>query len=179
MESRVYLRGIESSDYQTTFQWRNDEEIFSMVGGQKYYVTIEKEKRWAEQVALDNNNVRLMVCLKDGDKPIGIVSLTDINYVNRTAHSHILLGDKSSWGRGYGTEALRQLLTYAFDELGMNRVEAQILDTNAGSIRMHQKCGYVEEGIKRESIYKQGKYHNQLMVAVLKKDYAERNIGNQ
>lgn len=53
MESRVYLRGIESSDYQITFTWRNDDEISSMVGGQKYFVTLEKERLWAENVSKD------------------------------------------------------------------------------------------------------------------------------
>lgn len=171
MESRVYLRGLESSDYQTTFTWRNDDEISSMVGGQKYFVTLEKERLWAERVAADNNNVRLMVCLKHSNTPIGIVSLTDINYVNRSAHSHILLGDKSVWGNGYGTEALKLLLRYAFEELGINRIEALILDSNIGSYKMHEKCGYIKEGVKRNSIFKNGQYHNQILVSVLKDEW--------
>lgn len=107
MESRVYLRGIESSDYQITFTWRNDDEISSMVGGQKYFVTLEKERLWAENVSKDNVNIRLMVCLKGTDKAIGIVSLTDINHVNKAAHSHILIGDKSFWEK-----AMEQKLYY-------------------------------------------------------------------
>lgn len=55
-----------------------------------------------------------MVCLKGTDKAIGIVSLTYINHVNKAAHSHILIGDKSFWGKGYGAEALLLLLDYAF-----------------------------------------------------------------
>ena len=164
---KIYLRAIETNDYTTTFQWRNDDEISSMVGGQKYFVSLEKEKQWIERVVGDNSTIRLMVCLKEGNKPIGMVTLADVNYVNRSAHSHILIGDKSEWGKGYGTVALKQLLDYAFEEMGLHRVEAMVLESNVGSVKMHKKCGYTEEGVKRESIYKNGKYHNQLIMSVL------------
>ena len=171
MESRVYLRGFESSDYKTTLKWRQDEEISSMVGGQKYFVTSDMEKKWAETASMDNTrSIRLMVCLEDMEEPIGMVTLTDINYVNRTAHSNILLGNKDSWGKGYGTKALNLLLAYAFEELGLNRIEALILDSNIGSIKLHKKCGYREEGVKRNSIYKNGHYHNQILVSLLKEE---------
>lgn len=172
---KLYLRALETSDYTTTFQWRNDDEISSMVGGRKYYVSLEKEKRWIESVVNDNSNIRLMVCLMDSNKPIGMVTLADINYVNRSAHSHILIGDKNEWGKGYGTMALKQILAYAFEEMGLHRVEAMVLESNVGSVKMHKKCGYTEEGIKRDSIYKNGKYHNQLIMSVLHNEYIEMN----
>ena len=171
----VYLRAIETEDYKTTYQWRNDDEISSMVGGQKDFVSMEKEKKWVESIVGDNSAIRLMVCLKESNKTIGMVTLADVNYINRSAHSHILIGDKTEWGKGYGTVALRQLLTYAFEEMGLHRVEAMVLESNVGSVKMHKKCGYTEEGIKRESIYKNGRYHNQLIMSVLHNEYTEIN----
>lgn len=171
----VYLRAIETEDYKTTYQWRNDDEISSMVGGQKYFVSLEKEKKWVESIMGDNSSIRLMVCLKESNKPIGMVTLADVNYINRSAHSHILIGDKAEWGKGYGTIALQQLLTYAFEEMGLHRIEAMVLETNIGSVKMHKKCGYSEEGIKREAVYKNGRYHNQLIMSVLYGDYINMN----
>lgn len=59
----------------------------------------------------------------------------------------------------------------SFLELGLNRVEALVLKSNIGSIRMHKKCGYVEEGIKRHSVYKNGKFQDQVLLAILKNNH--------
>ena len=171
MKNRIYLRALESTDLDTTFSWRNDDEISSMVGGQKYYVSYDKEKKWLEGIIYDNTNVRLMICLKDTNKPIGISSLTDINYINRSAHYHVLIGDKESWGKGYATDALRLMMEYAIKELGLHRIESMVLEDNIGSIKMLKKCGFKEEGVKRDSIFKGGKYHNQVILALLDTEF--------
>lgn len=169
--SRIYLRALEPDDYKVTFAWRNDSEIQSMVGGPKYFVSMEKEKQWVQNAIVDNSCVRLAVCLKKSDLHIGNVYATNFDMLNRACKTHVLIGDKDYWNGGYATEAYKLLQEYLFEERGMNRLSALIIDTNIASLKMHKKCGYTEEGVLRQSVYKNGKFHDQIMVAILKEDY--------
>lgn len=172
MESQlVYLRAFEPDDYLTSIKWRNDDEIWSMLGGRKYFVSSAYEQKWVADAIQNSKDVRLAVCDKETDRYIGNVYLTDIDYVNRTATSHVLIGEREFWGRGLATEAYRLLLDYAFNELGLHRIEAKVLETNVASRKMHKKCGYAEEGILRAAIYKNGAYQNQVVMAVLREEY--------
>lgn len=120
-----------------------------------------------------HGDVKLAVCLRENDSHIGNVYLTGINYINRTAESHILIGDKASWGKGYGGEALREILTFAFDELGLNRIEARINADNASSVRLHEKVGYRQDGVLRKAIYKCGRYKDVIVMSILKEELIE------
>lgn len=104
---------------------------------------------------------------------IGNVYLTGINYINRTAESHILIGNKSYWGQGYAKEALLQILHFGFDEKGLNRIEAHINADNDASLRMHEKCGYVREGVLRQAIFKNGRFKDVIVMSILKEELIE------
>ena len=172
---RVYLRALEPEDYKVSLKWRNDDEIWSMLGGRKYFVSSAYEQKWIHDAIFDSKDIRLAVCVKETEQYIGNVYLTNIDYVNRSATSHILIGEHGFWGQGYATESTKLLLTYAFEELGLNRIEAVVLKSNIASIKMHKKCGYVEEGIKRKSVYKNGKFQDQAILAVLRQDFINMN----
>ena len=64
-------------------------------------------------------------------------------------------------------------LKFAFNERGMERVWATILDTNKASFRMHEKCGYKVEGIMRKAVFADGKYHDLTMMSILKEEFEE------
>lgn len=170
-ENRIYLRALEPDDYKTSIIWRNDSDISGMLSGQKFFVSEEIEKRWVADAIYNEKNVRLAVCTIDDNKYIGNVYLTDLNMVNRAANSHVLIGNKDYWSQGYGSEALRLLLCYAFNELGLNRIQAGIIDTNIASLKMHEKCGYKVEGVRRQAIFKGGRFHDQTILSILREEY--------
>lgn len=167
MESRIYLRAFEPDDYKTSIVWRNDDQIWNMLGGTKYFVSEAYEKKWIEDTIFNSKDIRLAVCLKDDDKYIGNVYITNIDMLNRTGTSHVLIGEKSCWGKGYAGEALRLLLDYAFNERGLHRITALVLESNTQSVKMFTKLGYKQEGILRQSIYKNGRFNNQIILSIL------------
>ena len=173
MEYRVYLRAFEPEDFKTSVEWRNDDEIWSMLGGRKFFVSSAYEKKWIEDTIFNGRDVKLAVCLKEDGKYIGNVYLTDIDYVNRSAVSHVLIGNKAYWGNGYAAEAYKLLLSYAFDELGLHRVCAQVLESNIGSLKMHIKCGYKEEGLLRDSVWKNGRFQNQVILSIKENEFRD------
>lgn len=174
MESRIYLRAFEPDDYKTSIKWRNDDQIWSMLGGTKYFVSSAYEKKWVEDAIFNPKDIRVAVCLKENDAYIGNAYITDINMLNKTGVSHILIGEKSCWGHGYAAEALRLILGYVFCERGLNRITAYVLKTNTASIRMHEKVGYVIEGTLRQSVFKNGVFQDQIVMSILKDDFVGR-----
>lgn len=118
-----------------------------------------------------NKDVRLAICTVEGNIYIGNIYLIGIDYVNRKATSHILIGNHDYWNGGYGTEAMHLLLNYAFNHKNLRRIEAIVLEDNIGSCKMHEKLGYKREGLLRESVYKDGCYKNQVYYALLKSEY--------
>lgn len=165
---RVYLRALELEDYKTSIKWRKDDQIWSMLGGAKYYVSEAYEKKWVEDAIFSSKDLKLAICLCDDDRYIGNVYMTDIDMVNRKCISHILIGEKDCWGKGYAAEALSEAIDFMVNERGIQRIEALILEDNKQSLRLHEKCGYVLEGIKRKAVYKNGQFHNQCIVAFVK-----------
>jgi RimJ/RimL family protein N-acetyltransferase len=97
---------------------------------------------------------------------IGCVRLWRISRINRNAMLTIFLGERSSWGQGMGTEALRLCLTYAFEELELERVELHVFSFNKRAIRSYEKVGFHEEGIRRGALYRDGDYHDILVMGI-------------
>jgi len=171
---RVYLRALELEDFKTTINWRKDDEIWGMLAGRKYFVSSEYEKKWVQDVIFNNkNNVTLAICLKGNDRHIGNTYLNDIDWFNRNAESSTLIGEKDCWGKGYGKEATILRLYHGFFELGLERIYSMQLLTNIASIKMLEKCGYCNEGVLRNAVFKNGKYQDLNMMSVLKKDFEE------
>ncbi len=173
MNNRIYLRALEPDDYKVTVNWRQDEEIKNMVGGPKYFVSSEKEKEWVKNCIFDNTRLVLGICLKESGKLIGTVNIQEFDWINRSCHVPILIGDKTEWSKGYATEARMLALKFAFEERGMERVWATIMDTNAASVKMHEKCGYKKEGVQRHAVYKDGAFHDLIMMSILKDEFKE------
>lgn len=140
-------------------------------GGVKYFVSEFYEKQWIENAIKDSKNIRLAVCLKENNLHIGNVYITDINLQNRSGISHVLIGNRNYWGKGYATEAYHLLLDYAFKERNFHRIVAHVLEDNIASIKLHLKCGYKQEGILRQSVFKNGTWKNQIQFSILDKDY--------
>lgn len=173
-EYRVYLRAFEPEDYKTSIKWRNDDEIWNHLGGVKYFVSEAYEKKWVEDAIFDPKVIRLAVCLKENNRYIGNVYILDINERDRKGNSHILIGEREFWGKGYATEAYELLLDYAFNERAFHRIGAHVLEENAASIALHKKCGFSQDGVFRKATFKNGKWQNQIIFSILEEEYFEK-----
>lgn len=168
--NRIYLRAFEPEDYKISIKWRNDDGIWEMLGGTKYFVSSAYEKKWVEDVIYNSKDVKLAICLKENDRYIGNVYMTNIDQLRQSCHSHILIGERDCWGKGYAREALMMAVDYMFKERNMHRIQAIVLESNKQSLRMHEKCGYKIDGILRDSVFKDGKWQNQYVMSLLLSD---------
>lgn len=108
---------------------------------------------------------------------IGNIGLHRIDWVNRVAKLGIVIGERDYWGRGYGTEAVRTMLRYAFRELGLNRVELEVFAFNARALRCYEKTGFRREGVRRKALFRDGKYHDIILMGILREEFAEVDDG--
>jgi len=171
---RVFIRALELDDYKTAIKWRNDDEIWNLLVGPKYFVSEACEKKWVEDRIFNNSNqLTLAACLKETNEHIGYVYLNNIDWKNRVCSFGILIGNKEHWGKGYGKEMTILMLYHAFYVLGLIRVESRQLLTNEASIRVHQKCGFKSEGVLRKAVFKNGRHQDLNLMSIIRDDFDE------
>ena len=161
---------MEPEDAGILRQMFNDPEIEENVVGWAFPVSEYSQEKWLETHFADENDRRLVIETKEG-KPAGAISLMHIDWKNRCAGHGIKLARKEYRTKGIGTDAVMAIMRYAFDELGLHRLDGCILECNKASRKLYTKCGWKEEGIKRECAYKYGRYHDLIMVSILERDY--------
>jgi len=172
---KVILRPIKKSDLQFFMGWVNDLEIMQCVSRYMPMSEIAEEKK-IEQMAASKQDVYLVIEAIQQDKviSIGICGLHRIDFKNQNATFGIVIGNKGYWGKGYGTEAAKLLLGYGFDQLNLHRVSSCVLSTNKRSLKMHLKVGFKEEGRSREVYFKNGKFDDQVILGLLRKEWKKR-----
>ncbi len=142
------------------------------IGSGAFPTSLEAEEAWFdEKPEKFPQRVRLAIVLKKNDRLIGSTSLDNINWVDRSASTGTLIGEKRDRGKGYGSEAKSLLLRYAFQTLGLNRIESKILCYNRASLRYAEKCGYRQEGVLRQASYKNGQFHDLVVLSILREEW--------
>lgn len=167
----IILRAIEESDLELLKNMMNDPEIENMTAGFSFPVSSFQQKKWYEGLNNKANEIRLIIDT-EANGAIGVVMLTNIDWKNRIAQFHSkITSEDSIRGKGYGTKATKALIKYAFEQLNMNCIYSRIIEYNIASQRVKEKCGFVKEGVLRERIYKNGKYHNMIIWSILKEEF--------
>lgn len=168
---RVVLRGIEPGDLEAIREMTNDSEQEQMIGGWSFPATKKHQEDWYQRILSDRMNNRFAIEYEE--RFVGLVNLSDIDWKNRCAETSIRLTLDSPKRQGIATDALNSLVNYAFNELNLHRVYATVLFNNTASINLHKKCGYTEEGVQHDAVYKNGMYHDRVLFAKLKKGQGE------
>jgi RimJ/RimL family protein N-acetyltransferase len=170
---RVYLRPSERSDIPTFVRWFNDAETTSFLA-QRAPLSIPLEERWFERMleGEGKTSYHFVICLLDDDRAVGTIGLFDINEIDGSAGMGIAIGEKSLWGQGLGSDALRALLDFAFGHLRLERVWLDVYDFNERARRSYENCGFVLEGTKRRAAYRRGRFIDVHYMAILRDEWA-------
>jgi len=156
----IKLRAVESGDLEMLRELINDPETEDMTGGYSFPVSEYQQLKWFENLNNNKNELRTVIEI-NGRGGIGTAALSDIDWKNRTAEIHVKITDnKELRGKGYGTKAAKAIVKYAFDHLNLNLIYGHMNEYNIPSQRMLEKCGFKKDGVLRNRIYKNGKYHN-------------------
>ena len=173
---RIRLRAVEPGDVESFHAWVNDPEVTRGLAMYLPY-SLADEKNWFDGLAKrDMREKPLAIEIKKGRawKLIGNCGVFDIDSTARSAELGIMIGDKSEWNKGYGSETMSLLLRHCFETLNMNRVSLRVYTANVRAVRAYEKAGFQMEGRLREAVYKNGKYDDVLVMSVLRADWDQR-----
>lgn len=168
---KVVLRAISMKDANLLMELINDAETEKMLGGSSFPVSLEGQERWIVAQTGRTDVLRCIVSLKESEEGVGTVILSDIDTKNGVAQVHIKMDKQQGRGKGYGSDALNAIVDYAFDEMRLNCIYADVLEHNAVSQKLFAKCGFHRDGVLRSRVYKGGKYINVVSYSRLKEDW--------
>lgn len=118
----------------------------------------------------ESTGVGFAVSRKDDSALIGHVALYGATAATRSATLGIVMGPEAT-GKGFGTDALRTLVRYGFDEFGLNRLELQVWEFNTRALRAYEKAGFTEEGRRREAVFHDGEFHDEIFMSILAREW--------
>ncbi len=133
-------------------RWMNDFEAVRMLGITLAPLPDETEKEWYDKTRNSDDGVNFTIYVRETMQPIGTTGLKSISYRNQRCEFGIMIGEKSTWNKGYGTETARLLLDYGFNVLGLHSISLTVFSSNPRGIRAYEKAGYKVVGRLRESI---------------------------
>jgi RimJ/RimL family protein N-acetyltransferase len=166
---RVTLRRPRDEDFHARLRLGADPDIIRMYGGSRDEmrpVTEADAKRWVQQLRKQD-----YAWIIETDALIGHVRLDRVDLRDKRASLAIGIEDKTQLGKGLGTEAVSLVLRYAFDVLDLHRISVRVIAYNARAIRAYEKCGFAVEGREREAALVDGEWHDDVMMAILDREF--------
>ena len=170
--SLVRLRPPSAADVRHFVRWYSDPEVMywlHMTEGPPATEPMEKER--IDTARSDPSQMLWMIETSEG-RVIGNIALLQIDLVHGRAWLGVTIGEKDCWSRGYGTDATRLLLHYAFENLGLRRVQLITDVDNDRGIRCYEKCGFYREALLREHRLRHGKPLDMVQMAVLRGEWS-------
>jgi RimJ/RimL family protein N-acetyltransferase len=134
------------------WQWENDLVLSALTGDPARPLAPEAVEQLYEQYSKAGPESTLFVVYERATlRPIGTAGLMAINHLHRTAEFGVAIGEHDCWGKGYGTEATRLTLDYAFHALGLHNVMLRVFSYNERAIRVYRRVGFREIGRRRQA----------------------------
>ena len=169
---QVVLRAPEMNDKELLYKWANDPDIWKLLGGWHFpYASLSTEK-WISGANSNNHRDHVFCIVAPEIGLIGTANLLEIDWKNRHAEHGMMLGDRQNRGKGYGLDTVMALMRYAFEELGLVRLDSGMVESNERSIHFYtESCGWEIEGRKKNFYYRSGRYFDQVIVGITRENY--------
>ncbi len=170
---RLRLRAVTREDLAAFVRWFNDPDVtqflsriwpLSMEEEEDWFQRVLSRPRWERPLSIEVREGRAWVL-------IGTVGFSKIDWLNRWAELGIAIGEKAYWDQGYGTEAVQAMVAIAFTLLNLNRVQLEVYEFNHRGRKAYEKVGFRLEGRRRQARYLGGRYHDSLIMAVLREEW--------
>ncbi len=175
---RIRFRAIEREDLPTFVKWINDPNVkqgigvylpFSMMDEQEWFDTMQKRTPSEHNLAIETKEMTPQG--EETWKLVGSCGFFNYDQRNASAEFGIMIGEKSYWNKGYGTEAVRLLAKHGFHTINLHRIYLRVLENNLRAIRAYEKAGFTHEGRQRQADYKNGMYIDLLVMSMLQSEF--------
>lgn len=174
----IELKPLSKEDVKPFYTWLNDEEAI------KYSLSLfqrltskEQIDAWYKSLFVEENTYNTGVFLKATGQLIGYAGISGLSKLNHSGEYFIFIGDKSQWGKGIGTKVTEEVVAYGFDVLQLNRIMLTVSELNYGGVKAYERAGFTIEGVLREACYRDGAYHDKIVMAILRSSYVVNSQG--
>lgn len=166
---RVVLRAVEHADLANIQRWMNDPEVLRRIYTYRH-LSMAAEERWLQQMNESTTDFVFAIDATGGDggpHHIGNTGIHHVDWKNRTCMVGIVIGAERYRGQGLGTDAMRLLVRYAQQELGLHRVELEVYPFNLAAIKSYEKLGFRHDGTRRGATFREGRFQDVLVMGLL------------
>jgi len=169
---KLYLSPVSSDEAEKYARWLNDLEMSLNLTTAPRIISLELEKDFLAQAQKEGYNFAIV--RREDDELIGNCGLLNTDLVQRTSELGIFIGEKKYRGQGYGTEAIRLLLDYAFNLLNLHSLYLRYRSFNLGGRKCYEKVGFREIGRRRECVLISGAYYDEVYMDILAGEFEGR-----
>ena len=159
-------------------RWMRDSEFVRLLDTDPARLfSVDKNKEWFEKNLVEeqkDDELFLLIRTLEEDRTIGLIGLDGIRWTHGDAWIGIGLGEREYWGKGYGTDAMRILLRYAFEELNLHRLSLSVFEYNPRAIRSYEKVGFIVEGSARQFLNRDGQRYDMIFMGILREEWERR-----
>jgi RimJ/RimL family protein N-acetyltransferase len=172
----ISLRSLELSDLDDLWHWFADREVV------RYSLSLwlfpysrHETQTWLEKTLTDKHTLTLGIVERTSGALIGIAGIASMSLINRSGEYFILIGNKESWSKGYGTEVTKLIVEYGFATLNLHRIALTVSEVNSAGVKAYERAGFTREGVLRQACYRDGQYHDKIVMSILRPDWEARS----
>lgn len=168
----VRLRDYGKEDLEMAKNFVNDPEVRQYVEpGIPYLYTLANEEKWYEAISARSDIYHFAIEDKKTGKYIGGCSVSEVDWKNSIVVVGIFIGEAEYRNKGYGTDTMKVLVRFIFEQMNINKIKLCAYSFNQRAIRCYEKVGFKVEGVLKEELFRNGKYHDIIQMSIFKKDY--------
>lgn len=176
----IVCDAVRRTDLRDFARWFGVTGLLALViPGRAYPLTEEDEESWYESIRAQRREGRgyVFAIRPEPDAPaVGTASLS-VGQGQRTGALGLVVADPAARRKGFGRQACEFILRYGFDELDLNRVELWVFDYNTPAEALYQSVGFKEEGRRRQSLFRDGAFHDEILMGMLSSEYRWQHRG--
>jgi len=172
----VRLAAPIEADAETMAAWSRDSEFLTLLNDDPVRPWLARQVKEDLVSEPKPDEVVFAIRTLDDDRLIGFTALWGFEWSHGEAWISIGIGGRQDWGKGFGTDAMRVMLRYAFTELNLHRVSLFLFDYNLRALRAYEKAGFVAEGRLRRPLRRGGRRSDEIVMGALRGDWLRTNL---
>lgn len=168
---RVYLSPMNIEDAEIYVKWLSDLSTAENLGNAANTISLTSEKEWIEK---NSHLCQYAIVKSETDEVIGNCGFNSLDHIKQCGEVGLFIGDEENRNKGYGTEALKLLVTFGFDYLNLNNIMLKVFSFNERAIKCYEKVGFKEFGRRRQAYYLKGKYYDEIYMDIIRSERPDK-----